>query len=441
MGATPTRLRRWLVPALLLLIITLFLLAGRQALAVTAPRPAAAVGTIYLPYTGKPWPPQIELVPFTVGFDNISITTIAHAGDDRLFVGNREGKVWIVYPDGTINPTPFMDATDLVHHEGNFERGLLGLAFHPDFPQTPYFYFAYTTPASIAVTRGEIKATNPNVVDPTKYRYLMGIRKPEASGGPSPVHNAGDLVFGPDGYLYIPIGDGGPDPYDAWGVPGDPNNNSQRRDTLLGSILRIDPDPDRGLPQDCGVSTFYSIPRTNPWLGDDGCDEIWAKGLRNPWRMSIDQKTGNIFIADVGEWLHEEVNVYSSLGPGGANFGWHCWEGTTDYTTIHTELAEDCPTETQFVFPVHEYDHSQGECSIIGGNVYRGTQFPTLYGRYFFGDWCSGRIWTMAQVNGQWKVALAGETGVNFTTFGEDVHGELYGAGYANGTLFKLIVH
>lgn len=442
MGATPIHARRWLGPALLLLIITLILVAGRQAWAnATIPGEAAAAGTIYLPYVGTVRPPQIELVPFTAGFNNISIMDISHAGDERLFIANREGKVWIVYPDGTIDPTLFLDVSGQVQHEINFEQGLLGLAFHPDFPAKPYFYIAYTSPSHIQIVRGQIKATNPSVADPQKYINLMSIKKPDASGGPSPVHNAGDLAFGPDGYLYIPVGDGGPDPYDPKGVPGDPYNHGQRRDTLLGSILRIDPDPTRGFPQDCGASNSYSIPMTNPWLGDAGCDEIWAKGLRNPWRMAIDPLTGDFYITDVGEWLHEEVNVYPGGVPGGGNFGWHCWEGTTDYTAIHPDLADDCQGGTQFIFPVHEYDHSQGECSIIGGRVYRGTQFPTLYGRYFFGDWCSGRIWTMVRQGGQWRVESAGRPNIPFTTFGEDVHGELYGAGYASGVLYKLVVH
>lgn len=452
MGAITKFQGRRLGLALPLLLIFLFVLAGRQVGANPShPATAQTSGTIYLPHVGSPPPtptppppPQIELVPFTSGFNNVSIMDISHAGDERLFIANREGKVWIVYPDGTIDPELFMDVSNVVEHERNFEQGLLGLAFHPDFPDKPYFYFAYTSPAHIQIVRGQIKATDPNVADPQKFINLMSIRKPEASGGPSPVHNAGDLAFGPDGYLYIPVGDGGPDPYDPKGVPGDPNNNAQRRDTLLGSILRIDPDPERGLPQDCGVADFYSIPPTNPWLGDAGCDEIWAKGVRNPWRMAIDPLNGDFYIADVGEWLREEVNVYPGGSPGGANFGWHCWEGTINYPAIHPEfpeLADNCPAGTQFIFPVHQYDHSQGECSIIGGRVYRGTQFPTLYGRYFFGDWCSGRIWTMVQEDGQWRVESAGRPNVNFTTFGEDVHGELYGAGYASGVLYKLVVH
>lgn len=440
MGVLSVQFRRRVGPTLLLVTITLALLLIRDARAGLPQRDSTAGGKLFLPYVGSPRPPQIGLVPFAIGFDNITIMDISHAGDERLFIANREGKVWIVYPDGTIDPTLFLDVTDKVQHERNFEQGLLGLAFHPDFPATPYFYIAYTSPAHIQIVRGQVKASNPNVADSQRFITLMSIKKPDASGGPSPVHNAGDLAFGPDGYLYIPVGDGGPDPYDPMGVPGDPNNNSQRRDTLFGSILRIDPDPERGLQQDCGVSNFYSIPADNPWLFDDGCDEIWAKGLRNPWRMSIDPLTGDFYIADVGEWQREEVNFYPGGAPGGANFGWHCWEGTVDYTAAHPDLAENCPAETQFTFPVHEYDHSLGECSIIGGKLYRGSLYPALYGRYFFGDWCSGRLWTMARNGNQWKVDPAGQLPVAYSTFGEDVHGELYAGSYANGTLFKVVV-
>lgn len=441
MGALPVQFRRLVGPALLLVMITLALLLGRDVRAGLPQRQSVDGDALYLPYIGSPRPPQIDLVPFAVGFDNVTIMDISHAGDERLFVANREGKVWIVYPDGSIDPTLFMDVTRQVQHEINFEQGFLGLAFHPDYPNPPYFYFAYTSPAHIQIVRGEVNPAQPNVADVQKFRTMMSIPKPPGSGGPSPVHNAGDLAFGPDGYLYIPVGDGGPDPYDPLGVPGDPYNNSQRRDTLLGSILRIDPDPARGLQQDCGVSNTYSVPGDNPWLNDNGCDEIWAKGLRNPWRMSIDPLTGDFYIADVGEWQREEVNFYPGGAPGGANFGWHCWEGNVNYTALHPEIAPTCQAGTQYIFPVHEYDHSQGECSIIGGKIYRGMQYPSLYGRYFFGDWCSGRLWTMVRDGNQWRVESAGRLGVAYSTFGEDIHGELYGAGYANGTLYKVVVH
>lgn len=434
-SSLPLWRRFWLLPVFLLGVV--WITAGSKGNAVTA-EPAAH--KIFMPFIDESRPVQLGLVPFTFGFENKTITAIKHAGDERLFIAGREGKIWIVNPDGSINPEPFLDISKQVAYGSNFEQGLLGLAFHPQYPQVPYFYVAYTTPRHIQIARLSVDPTNYNLADPSSLRTFMSIEKPEASGGASPVHNAGDLAFGPDGYLYIPLGDGGPDPYDPKGVPGDPFNNSQRRDTLLGSILRIDPDPTRGLPRDCGTSDLYSIPRDNPFLNDSGCDEIWATGLRNPWRMSIDPLNGDFYIADVGEWLREEVNYYPSTAPGGANFGWHCWEGDIDYTTIHPEVANTCRPETTYVFPVHQYDHANGRCSIIGGKIYRGQKYPGLYGRYIFGDWCNGELWTLYRDNEQWRTEFAGKHLVAYSTFGEDVHGELYVGGYANGHLYKVIL-
>lgn len=444
MGASTNKIWRWLWLALPLLGVTLMLIGGRGAGATEGDSPIVAENAhlIYVPYVGRTMlPPIIELVPFTYGFDNITITDITHAGDDRLFVAIREGKIWIVYPDGQILPTPFLDIKNRIRYQENFEQGLLGVAFHPDYPATPYYYIAYTTSYHLEVARGVVNPATPNVADPNGLQVFISIPKPMGSGGPSPVHNAGDLAFGLDGYLYIPLGDGGPDPFDPKGVPGDPYNHSQRRETLLGSILRIDPDPNRGLPQDCGLTNLYSIPRDNPYLNDNGCDEVWAYGLRNPWRIAIDPLNGDFYISDVGEWLREEVNYVPANEAGGQNFGWHCWEGTVDYSLVQPSVKPGCKKEMVYTFPVFEYDHSHGECSIIGGKVYRGKNFPALYGRYFFGDWCTGQLWTMIrQSDGQWQVDEAGVQRILFSTFGEDVQGELYGAGYANGTLYKIRV-
>lgn len=443
MGALSNRIWRWLWLALPLVGVTLLLIGGRGAGAVEVDSPALADNTqrVFLPHVARTkLPPKIELVPFTFGFDNITITDITHAGDQRLFVAIREGKIFIVNPSGQILPTPFLDIKNRVRYQDNFEQGLLGVAFHPDYPRTPYFYIAYTTFSNLEIARGVVNPATPNEADPSALQVFISISKPMGAGGPSPVHNAGDLTFGKDGYLYIPLGDGGPDPYDPMGVPGDPYNHSQRRETLLGSILRIDPDPNRGLPQDCGTKDLYSIPRDNPYLNDNGCDEVWVYGLRNPWRISIDPLNGDYYITDVGEWLREEVNYLPANEGGGQNFGWHCWEGRVDYTLVHPEVAPTCSKQITFTLPVFEYDHSNGECSVIGGKIYRGKNFPDLYGRYFFGDWCTGQLWTMYQHDGKWQVDKAGVQRILFSTFGEDVNGELYGAGYANGTLYKIRV-
>jgi glucose/arabinose dehydrogenase len=438
MGVSAFRSWRWVLLGLPMLAL---------AAGFASDRGAAAPGddTLFIPVVTVPWAPQISLEPFVTGFENETITDITHAGDERLFVANRQGKVWVVYPnepdpDERIVEPPFLDVTDSVVHEQNFEQGFLGIAFHPNYPQTPYFYIAYTSEAHIQILRGSVSANNPNLADITSLVTVMSIEKPDAPGGPSPVHNAGDLAFGPDGYLYIPLGDGGPDPYDTPYLPGDPFNNSQRRDTLLGSILRIDPDPTRGLPEDCGMAGMYSIPPDNPWLGDNGCDEIYHIGVRNPWRMSIDPLNGDLYFGDVGEWKFEEVNYLPGNTPGGVNYGWHCYEGTLDYSTVWPQIAGDCDNGQVFTPPVHAYNHSQGECSVIGGKVYRGKLYPAFYGYYFFGDWCSGRLWAMNRVGGAWQVTLAGQQTIQYSTFGEDVNGELYGGAYLSGVLYKVVI-
>lgn len=444
-----SRSRRWFWLGLVFILVLLTLWAGGRARANdTQPATAEATGRVNLPIVldTPPLTPKIRLVEFTKGFENKTITVITHARDERLFIANREGKVWIVRPSGEILEPPFLDISNRVRYQDNFEQGLLGLTFHPDYPAMPYFYILYTTPGHIEVARGSVDPVNPNLADPHSLQVFLRIKKPpryadpEQDNIPSPVHNGGDLSFGPDGYLYIPLGDGGPDPYEVPELPGDPYNNSQNRANLLGSILRIDPDPARGLPPECGTSNLYSIPRDNPFLNDSGCGEVWVYGLRNPWRIAIDRPTGDFYIADVGEWEREEINFISVNSGGGHNFGWHCWEGTVDYTTIFPEVGPSCANVTNTVFPVFEYDHSHGECSIIGGKVYRGSKYPLFNGYYFFGDWCTGDLWSMIRRDGQWVVEPAGKVRILFTTFGEDLNGELYGAGYANGTLYKLVI-
>ena len=436
--------RLWLALSLLALVI---IVAASGANATDDATPSK----IYMPLVRvEPGPPQFEFTPL-VDLGDLTITDIASVGDERLFVATREGIVRIVYPDGRVAAEPFMNVRHLVQlgadgNQNDFEQGFLGLAFHPDYPANPNLYFAHTTPRTVTLTRATVSATDPNKVNPQSFQPLLLEYKPEKdeNGNLSAVHNAGDLTFGPDGYLYIPFGDGGPDPYDPWGVPGDPNNHAQRRDTLFGSVLRIDVNPTRGAPADCDIAGRYSIPRDNPWMGDDGCDELWMKGLRNPWRIAIDSLNGDMYLADVGEWQREEINYWPGNAGGGANFGWHCYEGTFNYAASHEdtfpEMLEACGQNTEYVPPVYEYSHSTGGCSVIGGVVYRHLKYPTLYGRYFFADWCTGQLWTMVRQGNQWRVDPAGDTVLLISTFGEDSSGGLYAGGYMDGTVYKVSV-
>lgn len=412
-------------PLALLAVVSLIILAA--AARGQAGPAAAGSHKVYTPVITYPKPLQIELVPLITGIPSETVTDIAHAGDGRLFIVLREGIVRVIRPDGTLDPKPFMDISKDVTYNLNWEQGLLGMAFHPQFPTVPHVYVVYTDISSIRVARASLSKTDPTVIDRFSLISMMRIGKPPlADGSASPVHNAGDLTFGPDGMLYIPIGDGGPDPYQPEGVPGDPYNNSQRRDELLGGILRVNVDENAGLKPDCGKEK-YSIPTDNPFLGNADCDEIWATGLRNPWRMSFDRLTGDLWIGDVGEWQYEEVN-YVPAGTGrGANYGWHCWEGTYNYAASIPEFAGQCGPQQNYVPPLAEYRHDDGDCSITGGFVYRGSKYPALYGRYVYADFCTGHIWTLWRDNsGRWNKELNAAYPIGLSTFGEGADGELY---------------
>ncbi len=303
-----------------------------------------------------------------------------------------------------------------------------------------YFFIFYTEASAnkIRVMRYQVSA-DPNVANPLSGLLMMEIDKPlEGNGQPSEVHNAGSMHFGLDGYLYISIGDGGPDPWIGSGVPGDPNNNGQRLNTLLGKILRIDVNGDN---PDCGLNG-YSIPPTNPYAGspEDKCDEIWASGLRNPWRMSMDRLTGDLYIGDVGEWQFEEINYQPAGAPGGQNYGWHCYEGTSKYFVLYPEISGDCQMpQSSYTFPIFEYPRTNPCTSAVGGYVYRGSFFPGIYGQYIFGDFCHGYIWRTYQVNGVWETVLVADLPGGISTFGEDVFGEMYIGKFMSGTVYKIV--
>lgn len=329
---------------------------------------------------------------------------ITNANDSRLFVVQQDGIIKIIQPNGTINATNFLNISTKIVYGG--ERGLLGLAFHPQYATNGYFFVYYNnTAGNIIVARYSVSSSNPNVADPNSEKILLNIPKPFTN------HNGGSIKFAPDGYLWIITGDGG--------SGGDPNNNAQNKNSLLGKMLRID----------VNSTAAYNIPPNNPFVGVDGADEIWAYGLRNAWKYSFDLTSGNVLIADVGQNAIEEINRMP-LTQGGLNYGWRCYEGNDAYNTA------GCASATTMTFPVAVYDHSGGKCSITGGYVYRGTQYPALQGKYIFADYCSTQIGMLNADNSiTWTAAF---TGNNFSTFGEDFQKELYVAAVNSGKIFKV---
>jgi len=364
--------------------------------------------TIILSITHGPANAQVGLQEFATGLNRP--VTISHAGDARLFVVEQSGIIRIVDSAGQVLAEPFLDISGRVLSTGN-EQGLLGLAFHPAYSENGYFFVNYTdSDGNTIIARFSVTPDDPDRADSASGYTVLTV------GQPFPNHNGGDIKFGPDGYLYIGLGDGG--------SAGDPQDNAQKLTQLLGKMLRID--------IDTGAN---AIPESNPFAGDTtALDEIWASGLRNPWRFSFDRETGDLWIADVGQALIEEINMQPAGSPGGENYGWRCYEGSDVYKD------DGCPAETQFTFPVHEYTHDPGgHCSVTGGYVYRGTIYPELAGHYFFADYCSSTLWSLQEEEGQWLVENHGSyPGNRFTTFGEDHRGELYVAGRETGTVYRL---
>lgn len=349
---------------------------------------------------------SIHLEPVLSGLQQP--TYLTHAGDDRLFLVEKAGRI-LVAENGELQPTPFLDIRDLVGSEGA-EQGLLSIAFHPRHSENGRFFINYTNPEGhTVIARYEVDPENPNSADTGTERILMTIGQPFA------VHNGGLLKFGPDGYLYVGVGDGG--------TSGDFFSNAQNNQNLLGTILRLDVD----------YADPYAIPADNPFVDDDDVrSEIWSFGLRNPWRFSFDRLTNDLFIADVGQFQWEEINFQEAGNTGARNYGWDILEGA------HCYNRETCETEG-YIMPVAEYNHGENGCSITGGYVYRGLQYPDLQGNYFFADYCSGKMWGLVQQNnGQWLTTELIDSDELFSSFGEDKSGELYVLGFGSGTIFQL---
>jgi glucose/arabinose dehydrogenase len=346
---------------------------------------------------------QLTVVRVVGGFS--SPVGVTHAGDGsgRLFVLEQGGRVRMV-KGGKITGT-FLDLTSRTDASG--ERGLLGLAFHPDFPTNGYVYAYYTTASGGDVRISRYTSTNAGktFASLTTEHHIITIEHSAHSN-----HNGGALVFGPDGYLYAGTGDGG--------GSGDPSENGQDTSQLLGKILRLD------------VSgAGYQVPSDNPFVNAPGDDEIWAYGLRNPWRITFDRSSGDLYIADVGQGRREEVNLEDVADPGGNNFGWDVLEGSLCY-----EPSSNCSLPENYNGPVAQYTHAYG-CSITGGYVYRGSH-KDLQGLYVYGDYCSGRLWTMnASGSGE---TIRRDTSLSISSFGESEAGELY-LTHHGGSLYRVI--
>jgi glucose/arabinose dehydrogenase len=330
------------------------------------------------------------------------------SGESRLFVVEKPGRIRLI-KDDSLQAVPFLDISDRVGSQGN-EQGLLSVAFAPDFASSGTFYVDYTDlDGNTVVARYRVGPQTPDQADASSEQKILQIEQPASN------HNGGQLQFGPDGYLYIGMGDGG--------RAGDPWGNAQNPGVLLGKLLRID----------VSEAETYTIPASNPLLDQAGArPEIWAIGLRNPWRFSFDRATDDLYIADVGQNTYEEVDFQPAGSSGGENYGWNTMEGNHCF-----EPSSGCNTNG-LVLPVTEYDHGQG-CSITGGYVYRGTRYPELSGIYFFGDYCSGNLWGLRQdASGQWQTALLQNSGLSISSFGQDAVGELYVLDYAGGTISRL---
>ncbi len=358
--------------------------------------------------------PDLDLEPVAGGLDRP--TAVAHAGDGRLFVAEQNGRV-VVVRDGAVLPAPFLDIRDRVGSGG--ERGLLSLAFHPGFPQPRWVFVHYTDRGGDTVlSRFQVSASNPDAAMAGSEQVLLRAEQPFAN------HNGGQLHFGPDGFLYLGLGDGG--------SGNDPQCNAQDLSTLLGKVLRLDVDANAAAPP------FHGIPADNPFVGRAGArPEIWSLGLRNPWRFSFDRATGDLYVADVGQGDREEVD-FEPPGAGGRNYGWKLHEGSrcTGSAAGCAEAPPPCGA-AEYVFPVLEYGHGGGRCSITGGYVYRGERIAGLDGWYLYGDFCSGEILASRRVAGRWTTEPTGLEVSQLTTFGEDAEGALYVTGFG-GTLYRV---
>ena len=384
--------------------------------------------------------PTISLHPLPGAFSQPVYVT--HAGDNsgRLFIVERAGIIRI-FKNGAQLPTPFLDIRSRVQ-SGYIEQGLLSVAFPPGYAGKGYFYVDYTNMTGVGntiVARYFVTA-NADIADPNSEQVILNIAQPQVN------HNGGQLQFGPDGYLYIGMGDGG-----GGGDPHGTIGNGQDPSTLLGKLLRINVEPGQThaavpsgsnsifLPfiSKVGGLFTYNIPATNPYTTTPGYrGEIWALGLRNPWRFSFDRQTGDLYIADVGQDSYEEVDFQAASSAGGENYGWRILEGNNCYNP-----PSGCVLPARYAAPVAVYPHGAGDsngCSVTGGYVYRGPSNAAMQGFYFYGDYCSGRIWGLKSDGTNWQTQQVAQPAINISSFGESQAGNLYAADLNSGTVYEI---
>ena len=395
--------------------VTLLLCLGlsaalAQEMAPPAAADPAAPGQLFLPLFAQTIP-EFNLATELFAFGLSQPVDIAHAGDDRLFVVQQTGQIRILLADGQLLAEPFLDLTDQV---GNgFNQGLLGLAFDPNYAVNGRFYVHFTDQNSHSQIARFLVSADPNIAQENSKQILLTIEQTEQG------HIGGDIAFSPlDGYLYIPTGDGL--------IDGDPDRRAQDLSLLHGKILRLDVSGETvAIPPD---NPFVTVPGARP--------EIWAYGLRQPWRFSFDRLTGAMYLGDVGLLALEEINYEPAGSSGGANYGWPCYEGNA------FNNLPGCTAITNYTPPIYFYSHNiLGNCAVIGGYVYRGTMFPAMVGNYFLADYCNGRVTRIYRdASDQLHIDLVGDLPFNPVAFGENVAGELFVADRATGQIHQLVI-
>jgi glucose/arabinose dehydrogenase len=373
----------------------------------------AATATATIPPTGNLATVKLSLTPVVRGLMRPDFLTTAPDGTGRLYITQQSGEIRVAEANGKLYSEPFLD----VETRWDAELGLMGLAFDPQYKTNGFFYISYSTlEGDTRIARYHVDDDNPLRADPNSGQTILLVQQPRPV---RPEHKSGMLLFGPDGYLYIGVGDGG---------LGD-GANGQKLDTILGKILRID-------VEHTSPGKAYAIPPTNPFVSKQGvAPEIWAYGVRNPWRFSFDRLKHNLYIGDVGELTYEEIDFQPAASKGGENYGWSQFEGPQC-------MASNCTQPASYSGPITSYHHGGDVCAIAGGYVYRGKLSPALQGIYVYGDWCSGRIWGLnTDGNAPGKPAQVRQlldTDVSISAFGEDDAGEVYVLDLHAGIAYRL---